>query len=181
MIFIPSPLKDCYEIQLEPRGDSRGWFARFYCKSEFEAIKHQNEWVQMNHSFTKVKGTIRGMHYQVQPFSEIKLVRCIAGTVFDVVVDLRKDSLSFLKWFGFELSAGKKNMVYIPKGFAHGFQTLTDDCELTYLHTEYYMPKAEAGIRFDDPAVGIQWPIPVSDLSDRDKNHFYLDQHFKGV
>ena len=121
------------------------------------------------------------MHYQVAPYTEIKMVRCIAGSIYDVIIDLRKDSSSFLQWTGVELSAQNKKMLYIPEGFAHGFQTLSNDCELIYHHTAFYTPGAEGGIRYDDPAIGIEWPLVVADISDRDKNHPLLDKNFKGV
>lgn len=181
MIFTETILKGSYEITLTPHGDSRGWFARTYCKKEFEHIGHQQEWVQMNHSYSSQKGTVRGMHFQHAPFAEIKMLRCIAGSVYDVIVDLRKDSQTFLKWFGTELSAENKKMLYIPAGFAHGFQTLTDDVELVYQHTEFYTPSAEAGIRYDDSAVNIQWPLAVSEISERDSNHPLIDSTFKGL
>jgi len=146
MIFTETILKGSYEITLTPHGDSRGWFARTYCKNEFEQIGHQAEWVQINHSFSAQKGTVRGMHFQNPPYAEIKMLRCIAGSVYDVIVDLRKNSPTFLKWYGTELSAANKKMLYIPAGFAHGFQTLSDDAELIYHHTEFYTPEAEAGI-----------------------------------
>lgn len=138
MIFTETLLKGSYIIELSAFTDDRGWFARTYCKNEFAAIGHTAEWVQMNHSFTKDKGAIRGMHYQLPPFSEIKMVRCIAGAVYDVIVDLRKDSPTFLQWYGTELSAANKKMLYIPEGFAHGFQTLQNDCELIYHHSQFY-------------------------------------------
>jgi dTDP-4-dehydrorhamnose 3,5-epimerase len=181
MIFAPTPLNGSYEITITPHVDSRGWFGRFYCKNEFAEIGHTKEWVQMNHSFTKAKGTVRGMHFQKPPFSETKMVRCISGSVQDVIIDLRKDSDTFLKAFSTMLSAEKKNMLYIPEGFAHGFQTLTEDCELIYLHSAFYTPNAEAGIRFDDPMINIHWSLFVSELSDRDKNHPYLNHNFKGI
>lgn len=181
MIFNPTPLQGSYEIELNLSEDSRGRFGRFFCKNEFDEIGHSKEWVQMNHSFTKTKGTVRGMHFQLPPHSEIKLVKCISGVVFDVIIDLRKSSPTFLQSFGTELSAKKKNMLYIPEGFAHGFQTITENCELIYLHSEYYQPKAEAGIRFDDPLIDLKWPITISELSEKDKNHPYLNQSFKGI
>ncbi|MDQ6813261.1 MAG: dTDP-4-dehydrorhamnose 3,5-epimerase [Bacteroidota bacterium] len=181
MIFEPTYLAGSYEIKLTPRADNRGWFARFFCKEEFKQIGHSKEWIQMNHSCTNNKGAVRGLHFQQSPYREIKLVRCVAGAVHDVIVDLRKNSPTFLKWYSTELSAAKKNMLYIPEGFAHGFQTLTEDCELIYLHTEYYTPAAEAGIRFDDFAINIQWPLLVSDISERDKQHPFLDQNFEGI
>jgi dTDP-4-dehydrorhamnose 3,5-epimerase len=181
MIFTPAPLNGCYVIEIEPSGDKRGWFARTYCKKEFEQIGHEKEWVQLNHSFTSQKGTIRGMHYQLPPHSEIKMVRCIAGAVYDVVIDVRKHSTTFLQWFGTEISAENKKMMYIPEGFAHGFQTLTDNCELVYHHSEFYTSGAEGGIRYNDPATGIVWPLPLTEISARDNNHPLLDSTFKGI
>lgn len=181
MIFTETILKGSYEITLTPLGDSRGWFARTYCKKEFEQIGHQQEWVQMNHSYSSKKGTVRGMHFQHKPFAEIKMLRCIAGSVYDVIIDLRKDSSTFLKWFGTELSAQNKKMLYIPAGFAHGFQTLTDDVELIYHHTEYYMPSAEAGLRYNDELINIAWPLEVSQVSERDTSHPVIDSTFKGL
>ncbi len=181
MIFTETILKGSYEITLTPSGDSRGWFARTFCKKEFEQIGHQQEWVQLNHSFSSQKGTVRGMHFQHAPFAEIKMLRCIAGSVYDVIIDLRKDSSTFLKWFGTELSAQNKKMLYIPAGFAHGFQTLTDDVELIYHHTEFYTPSAEAGIRYNDSAINIEWPLAVSEISERDTNHPLIDSTFKGL
>src|ERR1700755_2270036 len=121
MIFLPTSLPDSYVIELQPFGDERGWLARYYCKDEFKQIGHGKEWVQLNHSATYKKGSIRGMHFQKPPHTEIKMVRCVAGAVFDVIIDLRKNSSTFLKWFGAELSAENKKMLYIPEGFAHGF------------------------------------------------------------
>lgn len=181
MIFVSTKLNGCYTIELSPFSDSRGWFARTYCKSEFQQIGHTKEWVQLNHSTTFSIGTIRGMHYQVKPFREIKMVRCIVGTVYDVIVDLREGSSTFLQWFGTELSAENKKMIYIPEGFAHGFQTLTNGCELIYHHTEFYNPNAEAGIKYNEPLVNIQWPLPLTEISERDNNHPYLDVNFKGI
>lgn len=181
MIFTPTQLKGVFIIDLQPVGDSRGWFSRTYCKNEFAAIGHDKEWVQLNHSFTSKKGTVRGMHYQLPPFSEIKMVRCIAGAVLDVVIDLRKGSLTFLQWTGVELSAENKKMIYIPEGFAHGFQCLTDNCELLYHHSAFYTPGAEGGIRYNDPLVGINWPLELTEISDRDKVHPFLDKNFKGI
>lgn len=180
MIFSATPLQGSYIINLEPYQDSRGWFARFYCKNEFKKIGHEKEWVQLNHSVTYKKGTLRGMHFQVHPYREIKMVRCIAGMVYDVIIDLRKDSSSFLHWFGTELSVANKKMLYIPEGFAHGFQCLSDNCELIYHHTEFYTPKAESGIRYDDPLINIQWPLPITEVSERDESHPQLDENFKG-
>ncbi|MEP6712353.1 MAG: dTDP-4-dehydrorhamnose 3,5-epimerase [Ferruginibacter sp.] len=182
MIFVPTPLMGSYTIELSPTGDNRGWFARTFCKELFQKeIGHTKEWVQMNHSFTAAKGTIRGMHYQLPPQQEIKLVRCIAGAVFDVMVDLRKNSETYLQWFGTELSAANKKMLYIPEGFAHGFQTLSGDVELVYSHSAFYTPNAEAGILYNDAAINIQWPLPVAEISPRDSSHPVIDLNFKAL
>jgi dTDP-4-dehydrorhamnose 3,5-epimerase len=181
MTFTETALKNSFVIDLTPFQDDRGWFARTFCEREFAAIRHQKHWVQLNHSFTAKKGTIRGMHYQLPPFSEIKLVRCIAGAVWDVIVDIREGSPTFLQWFGIELSAENKKMLYIPEGFAHGFQALTDKCELIYHHSEFYTPHTEGGLRFDDSILNIDWRLPLTEISDRDKNHPPLDNNFKGI
>ncbi len=181
MKFTPTGIAGSYVIDLEPYSDSRGWFARTYCKEEFQKIGHHKEWLQINHSFTNKSGTIRGMHFQPPPHSEIKLIRCISGSIFDVIIDIRKDSPQFLHWFGIELSAQNKKMLYIPEGFAHGFQTLTDGCELIYHHSEMYHKDAEAGIKYNDPAINIQWPIALTEISERDARHSLLDKQFKGI
>lgn len=181
MIFTETSLKGSYLIELEPIGDDRGWFARTYCKNEFGKIGHTKEWVQLNHSFTKQQGTIRGMHYQIPPFSEIKLVRCIAGAVYDVIVDVRKGSSTFLHYFGAELSAANKKILYIPEGFAHGFQALSDDCELLYHHSQFYLSGVEGGIKYNEPMVNIEWPLPVMNISARDNAHPSIDANFKGL
>ncbi len=181
MNFESTGLKGSYVIDIFPMEDERGWFVRTFCKNEFEKIGHKDEWVQMNHSFTNDAGTIRGMHFQNMPYAEIKLVRCIAGSVYDVIIDLRKNSNTFLKWFGIELSAENKKMIYIPAGFAHGFQTLTANCQLIYNHTAFYKPGFEAGIKYDDQTISIQWPMPVSNISERDNSHPYLNNFFEGL
>ena len=180
MKFIPTILNGSFTIQLDPINDERGWFARYFCKREFSTIGHNKEWVQMNHSFSLKKGTLRGMHFQKPPHSEVKLVRCIQGSVFDVIIDLRKDSPTFLKWVGTELSAENKLMMYIPEGFAHGFQTLEDNSGLLYMHTAYYSPEAEDGLRYNDPQVNISWPLEISEISMRDTNHDLLEK-FNGL
>ncbi|HEV8283365.1 MAG TPA: dTDP-4-dehydrorhamnose 3,5-epimerase [Chitinophagaceae bacterium] len=181
MIFNPTSLAGSFVIEPNVFTDDRGWFARFYCKNDFKEIGHEKEWVQLNHSFTNKKGTIRGMHFQLHPFREIKMVKCISGAIYDVIIDLRKDSITFLKWFGVELSAKNKKMLYIPEGFAHGFQCLDDNCELLYHHSEFYTQGSEGGIRFDDPMIQIKWPLQVTMLSSRDGSHPYLDKNFKGI
>jgi len=181
MIFTAAPLQGAFVIRLEPFSDERGWFARSYCKREFEEIGHNKEWVQLNHSVTYTKGTLRGMHFQHPPFREIKMVRCIAGGVYDVIVDIRAESPTFLQWYGVELSAENKQMLYIPEGFAHGFQTLEENSALLYHHTEFYTPAAEGGFRYDDPALSIKWPLPVTVISERDAHHPLVDNQFKGI
>ncbi len=181
MKFEPLSLKGAYLIRLEPHFDERGWFARTYSREEFKVIGHNSDWVQLNHSFTIKKGALRGLHFQRPPFEEIKLVRCIAGEVLDVVVDIRKGSPTFLKWTSVNLTAQGREMIYIPEGFAHGFQTLTDNAELIYHHSEAYHPGAEGGLRFDDHMLGIDWPLPVSEISRRDLEHTYLTPEFIGI
>ena len=181
MNFEETKLEGAYIVNLTPFTDDRGWFARTFCKNEFAKINHHKEWVQLNHSVSYQKGTLRGMHYQLPPFSEIKMVRCIVGTIWDVIVDIRADSPTFLQWFGVELSAENKRMLYIPEGFAHGFQTLTDNCELIYHHTNFYTPNVEGGLRFDDARINIEWQLPVTEISERDKNHPYINHQFKGI
>ncbi|MDE1191947.1 MAG: dTDP-4-dehydrorhamnose 3,5-epimerase [Arachidicoccus sp.] len=174
MIFVPAKLEGSYIIEPETKGDNRGWFMRSFDKNEFAQIGFYGEWVQMNHSFTAGKGAIRGLHFQKTPYEEIKLVRCIAGSVFDVAVDLRKHSATYLQWFGTELSAQNKKSFYIPEGFAHGFQTLTENAELIYCHSQYYKPEYESGLRYNDPKINIQWPLQLTVISERDKNHSLL-------
>ncbi|HVZ96826.1 MAG TPA: dTDP-4-dehydrorhamnose 3,5-epimerase [Chitinophagaceae bacterium] len=181
MKFTSTELAGSYVIDVVPFEDDRGWFIRTFCKKEFTQIGHTKEWVQINHSFTNEEGTIRGMHFQLPPFAEIKLIRCIAGQVFDVIIDLRKNSETFLKWFGIELSEENKKMIYIPEGFAHGFQTLTDNCQLIYHHSEFYKPGVEGGIKYNDPLIGISWPLPVKNVSGRDNKHPLLDNNFTGL
>jgi len=181
MIFNETFLKGSYVIELEPFTDERGWFARTFCKDEFSKIGHHKEWLQLNHSFTRQQGTIRGMHYQLPPFSEIKLIRCIAGAVYDVIIDLRNGSSTFLNYFGAELSSANKKMIYVPEGFAHGFQALTDDCELIYHHTAMYMQGVEAGIKYNEPLLNINWPLAVTMISARDSTHPALGPNFKGL
>ena len=181
MNFTPTPLKGSYVIDIFPIEDDRGWLARTYCKEEFKMIGHSAEWLQMNHTYTKKKGTIRGMHFQKPPHSEIKLIRCIAGSVFDVIIDIREGSETFLEWFGVELSATNMKMIYIPQGFAHGFQTQTDECQLVYHHSAVYTPGVEGGIRYEDKRVGVKWPLEVSAISQRDSGHPLITAQFKGI
>jgi dTDP-4-dehydrorhamnose 3,5-epimerase len=181
MIFSELKLKGAFIIDPLLISDERGWFTRTFCKNEFAEIGFEKEWVQINHSFTKTKGTIRGMHYQSPPYREIKLVRCISGIVFDVIIDLRKNSPTFLNWIGIDLSAENKRMIYIPEGFAHGFQALKEDSELIYHHSQFYNPSSENGILYEDPVLNILWPLTVSQISDRDRKHLRLTENFTGI
>lgn len=181
MKFVKTSLKDVYVIDLEPRVDDRGFFVRSFCRRELEPVYGNVDIAQVNHTHTKVKGAIRGMHYQEPPHAEIKLVRCIKGSVYDVAIDLRKDSPTFLRHHGEILSGGNMKTMFIPYGFAHGFQTLDDGCEMLYLHSEFYVPESERGIRYNDPAIRIEWPLEVTDISRKDLLHPLLDRNFEGI
>ncbi len=181
MIFESTPLQGAYLIRLEPIEDERGFFVRTFCKKEFESIGHDKEFVQMNQSYNKQKGTLRGMHYQLAPHEEVKLVRCIAGSVYDVIIDLRKHSPTYLHYFGAELSGENFCMLYVPEGFAHGFQTLSDHTSLVYHHTAFYAPGSERGLRYDDKKIGIHWPMAPTCLSEKDKQYPYLTENFNGI
>ena len=180
MIFTALSLKDAYIIEPEVYEDERGSFYRFFCEDEFRQIGHNKPWVQLNHSYTKSKGTIRGLHFQLAPHTEIKMVKCIAGKILDIIVDLRKGSSTFLQWTGIEISAENRHMMYIPEGFAHGFQTLTDECEIIYHHSEVYRKDAEGGIRWDDPMINITWPLPPLHISIRDQQFPLITKQFSG-
>jgi dTDP-4-dehydrorhamnose 3,5-epimerase len=158
MRLLPTKLAGAYVIEPEPREDERGLFARTYCRDEFAAHGLITTWVQCNVSFNRLKGTLRGMHWQAEPHAEVKLVRCTRGAAFDVIADLRPDSPTYRQWVGVELTADDRRAVYIPAGFAHGFQTLTDGTELFYQMSEFYHPDLARGARWDDPALGIEWP-----------------------
>lgn len=167
MRFTPIPLSGAFLIRLEERRDDRGFFARSFCAREFAEHGLDPAVAQCNVSYNARKGTLRGMHYQ-EPAAEAKLVRVTAGAVWDVIVDLRKDSPTYLKHFGVGLDAARREALYIPKGFAHGFLTLADATEVFYQMSEFYVPGQDRGVRYDDPAFGIAWPIPVAVLSERD-------------
>jgi len=181
MILEPLALSDAFIIIQELTYDNRGAFGRLFCKNELKPITKNFEIVQINHSFNKKIGALRGMHFQQQPKAEIKMVKCIKGSVYDVIVDIRKGSSTFLEWTGVKLSENNKKMIYIPKGFAHGFQVLEPDTQLLYLHSEYYFKNFEGALRFNDPRIGINWPLPISDISERDLSHPLLDKDFKGI
>jgi len=168
MRFQPTELADAVLIDLDKRTDERGYFARTFCEEEFARAGLETRYVQANTSANPRAGTLRGLHYQIPPHAEVKVVRCTQGAVFDVIVDLRPQSPSFRRWQGFELDAASGRTLYVPKGFAHGYQTLVDDSEVSYLVSYPYTPGAEAGIPHDDPVFGIDWPIGVSAISEKD-------------
>ena len=170
MKFQETPLKDAYLIDLEKRGDDRGFFARVFCTNEFKDHGLIESFVQVNNSSSADVGTLRGMHYQLAPHRETKVVRCIKGSLWDCIVDLRPESPTFKQWFGAELSAENRTMMYAPQGFAHGFITLQPDTEAFYFTDAFYAPDAERGLRYNDPAIGIEWPTEPKVLSDKDAN-----------
>lgn len=168
MNFIETRLPGATLIELEKREDSRGHFARIYCEREFQAHGLPARVAQANRSVTLAQGTLRGMHYQLPPHAEDKLVRCERGAIWDCIIDLRPDSATYCQWLGVELSEASGRMLLVPRGFAHGFVSLTDDVAVSYQVSEFYSPGAERGLRFDDPAFGIQWPCPIAHFSDKD-------------
>lgn len=170
MKFHATSLDGARLIEFDLLRDNRGYFARTFCEVEYAEQGLVSRFVQHSTSFSKSKGTVRGMHFQEAPHSEVKIVRCLRGAIYDVIVDLRRDSPSYLKWEGFELSPENARHLYVPKGFAHGFQTLADDVEVSYLISEFHSGAASSGVRFDDSAFGIRWPLPVTEMSDRDRS-----------
>jgi dTDP-4-dehydrorhamnose 3,5-epimerase len=177
----PTAIPGLNVVDTDPRTDARGSFARWYCERELQGLIGARRIVQINCSRTTTVGAVRGLHFQFRPNAEMKLVRCIRGRVWDVAVDLRRSSPTFLQAHGEELSGENGRMMVIPEGFAHGFQVLEADSELLYLHTAFYEPAAEGGVRHDDPALGIHWPLTVTDLSPRDRSHPLIDAHFAGL
>ena len=169
MIFTPTPLAGAYVLELERREDERGFFARSFCQNEFVQLGLNPRIAQCNVSFNAKRGTLRGMHYQASPYEEAKVVRCTQGAVWDVIVDLRRDSPTFKRWHGIELAAENRRALYIPEGLAHGFQTLADGSELLYMMSQFYHAEAARGVRWDDPAFGIEWPLANPQISERDR------------
>jgi dTDP-4-dehydrorhamnose 3,5-epimerase len=176
-----TPLAGLVRIDRQLLGDARGFLTRLFCAEELSAAGWDGPVAQANHTLTAKRGTVRGLHFQHPPHAEIKLVTCVRGAVWDVAVDLRGDSPTFLQWHAEELSADNHCSLLIPKGFAHGFQTLTDDCELVYLHSTPYQADAEDGLRADDPRLAIAWPAPIAQRSSRDAQHPLLQAQFKGL
>ena len=181
MIFSETKLKGAYTIEPEPFTDERGLFARVFCEKEFKAIGHEKPFVQINHSVNYKKATFRGLHYQTPPFSEIKLIRCVAGKAYDIIVDIRKGSKTFLQYFGLELSAKNMKMIYVPEGFAHGFITMEDDTQLIYHHTSFYKPGYEAGLRYDDPKLKIKLAVEPQTITEKDKSYSLINSSFTGI
>lgn len=169
MNFTETKLQGVFIIDIEPVEDARGFFARTWCQREFEAHGLCMQWVQCNISFNKHRGTLRGMHYQMAPFAEVKLVRCTAGAIYDVIIDLRPSSPTFKRWLSVELAAERQRMLYIPEGFGHGFQTLADASEVFYQMSQFYAPEYARGVRWDDPAFKISWPEDNRIISEKDQ------------
>jgi dTDP-4-dehydrorhamnose 3,5-epimerase len=176
----PLPLSGAHLITLEPHQDRRGRLTRLYC-GEALASLGMDAIAQVNHSLTRLAGTVRGMHFQFAPRAENKLITCLRGRVFDVIVDLRAGSPTFLEWHGVELRGERGETLHAPRGFAHGFQALEADSELLYLHDALYAPEHEGAISVLDPHVAIAWPIPITDMSDRDRSHSFVNEQFKGL
>jgi dTDP-4-dehydrorhamnose 3,5-epimerase len=168
MLFTETKLKGAFIIDLEQRQDTRGFFARTFCAKEFEAHGLKPTVAQCNLSFNYKKGTLRGMHYQIAPACETKLLRCTQGAIYDVIIDMRPDSPTYLEHIGVELTALNRRALYVPEMFAHGYQALTDEAEVVYQVGEFYTPGYERGLRYNDPSFGIEWPLPVSEISEKD-------------
>jgi dTDP-4-dehydrorhamnose 3,5-epimerase len=171
MIFTATPLAGAYVVEPEPVEDARGFFARVWCAREFATHGLETHVAQCSVSFTRHRGTLRGLHYQAPPHEEVKLVRCTRGAIFDVIVDLRQDSPTFLRHVAVELTAENRRTLYVPRRFAHGFQTLADETEVAYPMSEFFAPGASRGVRWNDPALGIPWPIADPIMLDRDRSY----------
>ncbi len=179
--FIETPLEKLVLVQRKILEDQRGFLSRFYCADEFREAGVDKPIAQINHTLTFKKGAVRGLHFQCQPYSETKLVSCLKGAIFDVAVDLRRDSSTFLHWHGEILSAENRKSLLIPEGYAHGFQALTEDCELIYLHTMAFRSEAEDALNVTDPILNIAWPLPISDISERDSSHPFISSDYQGI
>ena len=181
MNLINTPISGLVVVETTPLQDKRGTFSRLFCGIDLASVICEKRIVQINLSHTYSEGAVRGMHYQRAPHAEIKMVRCLNGRVWDVAVDLRQGSPTFLQWHAKELTPDNGLMMIVPEGCAHGFQILEAESELLYLHTAAYTSEAEGGVRYNDPAIGISWPLPVTDLSDRDKQHPLMNDEFQGL
>lgn len=176
MIFTETSLKNAYVVELEKKGDHRGFFARTWDSKEFEQHNLNSNLVQCNVSFSKKRGTLRGMHYQTKPFEESKLIRCTKGKIFDVIIDLRSSSKTYKKWFGIELSEENYKMLFVPEGFAHGFQSLEDNTEIIYQVSEFYTPQSELGVHWNDSTFDIKWPLDEKIITDKDNSWKPFDE-----
>jgi dTDP-4-dehydrorhamnose 3,5-epimerase len=181
MKFTEITLKGAYLVELNPAKDDRGYFTRLFCAEEFSSIGFQDAFVQINQSYNEKKGTFRGLHYQEPPANETKLVRCISGSIFDIILDIRKDSTTFLEWFAIELSEQNMRMLLIPQGFAHGFLTLEEHSRLIYFHSGFYKPGLDKGIFYNDPVLNIRLPFDPVIISQKDKEHPLIDFKFEGI
>lgn len=181
MNLVETIIPGAWVIESTAFQDNRGAFSRLYCSRELEAIVGARTIAQINHSMTRGVGAVRGLHFQNPPHAEMKIVRCLRGRVFDVAVDLRQGSPAFLKWTAVELTPENRLALVIPEGCAHGFQVLEEGSEILYLHTAFYTPDAESAVRYDDPRIGINWPLAPTDLSARDLSHPHLNEEFKGM
>lgn len=181
MKFIKTKLDGLFIIKPEPFKDNRGMFYRLYCENELKEIGFAGSIVQINLSTNLKKGTIRGMHFHYPNKTETKIVKCLKGSIYDVVIDIRKDSPTFLEWHNEIISDKNMKYLYIPEGFAHGFQTMEDNCEILYLHSKFYSSEYEGAIRYNDPKINITWPLEVSEISERDKNHKLIDGTYKWI
>lgn len=179
--FIQTPITDLTVIQRKPMYDSRGFFSRFFCAETLNEIGLNQQIQQINHTHTVLRGTVRGLHFQYPPHVETKIVSCLRGEVFDVAVDLRKNSPTFLHWHAEVLSAENHRSLFIPEGFAHGFQTLSNDCEMLYLHTAAYAKHSEDGLNIHDPRLAIDWPLEITEMSERDQSHPLIYEAFEGI
>lgn len=179
--FHSTPIEGLWVVQRKPLEDSRGFFCRFFCAEEFQAVGMKKTIAQINHTHTLKKGSVRGMHFQYPPHAECKIVSCLRGEVYDIAIDIRKKSPTFLQWHSEILSAANKQSLFIPEGFAHGFQTLSDNCEMIYLHTEPFYDFSESALNISDPKIGIKLPLPITDISERDRQHPFITDKFKGV
>lgn len=179
--FLSTPLAGLTLVQRKAIEDHRGFLSRFYCADEFRKSGFSKPILQINHTLTCRKGAVRGLHFQYPPFAETKLVSCLQGEIFDVAVDLRRGSPTFMHWHSVILSARSRQSLLIPEGFAHGLQTLTEECELIYLHTAAHHPESEGALNIADPKLDIAWPLAISEISEKDRNHKFVEQSFQGI
>jgi dTDP-4-dehydrorhamnose 3,5-epimerase len=177
----PLPLAGAFILETQPHEDDRGMFSRLFCHNDLQDLLDGKQILQINHSLTRHKGALRGMHFQRPPQAEIKIVTCLAGSVFDVIIDIRQNSPTFLQWHGVRLSPDNRKLIFIPDGFAHGFQTLEENSELLYLHTAFYSPDHEGAIHYNDPLVDVKWPLNITNISEKDEACPYLNKNHLNI